>query len=248
MLKAIIIDDEQHCIDRLSNLLISHFSNTILLIGYANSNEQGFELIANNNVDVIFLDVQLQNETGFELLNKINYQSIHIIFTTAHEQYAVKAFKFWAVYYLLKPIDLDDLSAAIKKILNPQKNADGNIQLLLQNLYALQQQSKKIIIPTVNGLEFLNSDDIIRCESDVNYTTIYLTNKQKMVVAKTLKEFEKILEHYNFFRVHHSHLVNLNYIRTYNKGKGGFLVMTDGTSIEVSTRRKDEFLKKIMYK
>jgi two-component system, LytTR family, response regulator len=148
---------------------------------------------------------------------------------------------------LLKPIAADDLDAAVNKLKVKFSNNDVSLKLdsLFHNLKNMQGVSKKICVPVVTGIVFLDITDIIRCESDVNYTTIYLKDKQKLVVAKTLKEFEEMLAEYNFFRVHNSHLVNLAYIKSFNKGKGGFVTLADNTSIEVSTRRKEDFLKAI---
>jgi two-component system LytT family response regulator len=170
-----------------------------------------------------------------------------VIFTTAHQQYAVQAFKFSALDYLLKPIDPDDLIQAVLKLKekNSKEEMSAKLDSLFHNLKSMQGAAKKISVPTVNGFSLIDVNDIIRCQSDINYTTIFLKDKQRITVAKTLKEFEELLSNYNFYRVHNSHLVNLHYIKNYNKGKGGFVSMTDNSTIEVSTRRKDDFLKRL---
>jgi two-component system, LytTR family, response regulator len=247
MITTIIIDDEQHCIDRLTNLLKENYSNSINLLGAFNNIGDGLKAINNLQPQLVFLDVQIHEKTGFDLLQQISNIDFDVIFTTAYEKYAVQAFKFSAIDYLLKPIAADDLDQAVNKLKVKFSKDDVSLKLdsLFHNLKNMQGASKKICVPVVTGIVFLDIADIIRCESDVNYTTIFLKDKQKLVVAKTLKEFEEMLVEYNFFRVHNSHLVNLAYIKSFNKGKGGFVTLADNTSIEVSTRRKDDFLKAI---
>jgi len=247
MITAFIVDDEQHCINRLKELLQKYFAYEVEVVGFAADTKTAIEKINNLKPQLIFLDVQIDTVTGFDFLQEFKTIPFHIVFTTAYEQYAVKAFKFSAVDYLLKPIDVDDLNAAIKKIKQTiiKDETATKFEVLFSNFKNVQQQNKKITVPTISGLIFLDVQDIIRCQSDINYTTIYTTDKQKILVAKTLKEFEEILSGFNFFRVHNSHLINLSYIKKYNKGKGGTVQLLDNTEIEVSTRRKDEFLQRI---
>jgi two-component system, LytTR family, response regulator len=247
MISTIIIDDEQHCVDRLTNLLKENYSSSINLLGTFNNIEDGFKAINALHPQLIFLDVQIHDKTGFDLLQQISKVNFDVIFTTAYEKYAVQAFKFSALDYLLKPIAADDLGDAINKLKVKFSENDLSFKLdsLFHNLKNINTSTKKICVPVITGIVFLDIVDIIRCESDVNYTTIFLKDKQKLVVAKTLKEFEEMLTEYNFFRVHNSHLINLNYIKSFNKGKGGFITLTDNAVIEVSTRRKDDFLKAI---
>ncbi len=247
MIKAIIIDDEQHCIDRLSYLLAQHYKSSIQLLSSIQSVEEGVAAIQQLKPDLIFLDVHLNNKTGFDVLKHFNEFGFAVIFTTAFEKYAIQAIRFSAVDYLLKPIDNDELKAAIDKLKTRISKDDlaKKFDVLFHNLKHIDAASKRISIPTVNGFIFLPVNDIIRCESNINYTTLYLKNEQKITVAKTLKEFEELLSDYNFFRVHNSHLINLAYIKRYNKGKGGVVCMSDDSEIEVSTRRKDEFLKRL---
>jgi two-component system LytT family response regulator len=244
MIKAIVIDDEQHCSDRLISLLIRDYDNVIRVEGSFKNVEEGIRAIHTLHPDLVFLDVQLGDKTGFDLLQQLHEIHFEIIFTTAYEKYAVQAFKFSAIDYLLKPIDKDDLRAAIGRLSDKIHKIDASkkIETLIHNLHG---SSKRICVPVLNGLVFIQVKDIVRCESDVNYTTLFLRGQQKIVVARTLKEFEEMLNECNFFRVHKSHLVNLAYIKSYNKGKGGVLTMTDLSTVEVSTRRKDEFLKKL---
>jgi len=246
MIKAIIVDDEQHCIDRLTSLLKTHHAVTIELVASAVSVKDGIKAIAAYQPDLIFLDVQIHDRTGFDLLRECGKINFKIIFTTAYDRFAIQAIKFSAIGYLLKPIDEDDLAEALCKL---KETSVENISLMagvIENNLNQPIKKKRLTIPTGNELLFLNIDEIVRCHSDVNYTTIYKNDKQKIVVAKTLKEFEELLVDQDFFRVHNSDLINLAFIKSYNKGKGGSVVLQDGTELEVSTRRKDDFLKKMM--
>jgi len=248
MIKAIIIDDEGHCINRLENLLATFCSDMVVLCGSFKTVEEGSDAIRTIKPQLVFLDVEINDKTGFDLLQQLPEINFEVIFTTAYDKYAVQAFKFSALDYLLKPVDAEDLQHAIKKLNQKfsQQEISQKFDALFHNLKSMQGASKKICVPVVSGLVFIQVSDIIRCESEINYTKLFLKDKQKLLVAKTLKEFEEMLTEYNFYRVHNSHLINLAYIKTYNKGKGGFVVMEDGSEIEVSTRRKDEFLKKLM--
>lgn len=243
MIKAIIIDDEQHCIDRVVTLL-KPYKSTIDLTGQFTSVENGVEGIRQLKPDVVFLDIQIHDKTGFDVLKTIDNYDFEVIFTTAFENYAIQAFKFSAIDYLLKPIDKQDFDDALQK-LNTKiqaKDFSQKVEHLLNNISKKDKQ-KRITIPTTEGLEFLEVSNIIRCEADVNYTNIYTINRKKITVSKTLKYFETLLSNCNFFRVHNSHLIHLDYIEKYTKGKGGYVTLTDKSTIEVSTRRKEEFLK-----
>lgn len=246
MIQALIIDDEEHCIDRLITLLKPH-KKLVEIMGSASTVKDAIEAIALLRPSLIFLDVQLKDQTGFDLLKALPEINFDIIFTTAYEEFAIQAIKFSAIDYLLKPIDPDELNVALLRVSNEKskKISFEKIDLLLQNTQRNRGTFKKIIIPTVMGFEFIDISNIVRCQSDINYTTIYLKDKQKLVVAKTLKEFEELLADYSFFRVHNSHLINLSFIKHYTKGKGGSVKLTDGTEIEVSTRRKEDFFKKL---
>lgn len=246
MIRTLIIDDEQHCIDRLVHLLEIH-KDHVHLMDALQSVAEGVTAIKKFKPDLIFLDVQINDKTGFDLLKQIDTNDFEVIFTTAHDKYAVQAFKFSAIDYLLKPVDADDLYQSLEKVSKKvaEKTNNERLDILLHNLKSTKGATKKISIPTVNGFVFVQVTDILRCQSEINYTTIFLKDKQKITVAKTLKEFEELLTEYNFFRVHNSHLINLAYIKSYNKGKGGVVTMMDQTDIEVSTRRKDELLRRL---
>jgi two-component system LytT family response regulator len=247
MIRTIIIDDEQHCIDRLKRLLNEHCGSSVQLLGFFQTVEDGIAAIKKLSPDLVFLDVQLGDKTGFDLLQQLDEINFEVIFTTAHEKYAVQAFKFSAIDYLLKPVDADDLKHSISKLQQKisKEEISKKFEVLFHNFKNIRSSSKRITVPTVKGFEFLQVNDIVRCQSDINYTIIFLKDKQKITVAKTLKEFEELLTEHNFYRIHNSHLINLSYIKSYNKGKGGSVTMNDNSEIEVSTRRKDDFLKRL---
>jgi two-component system LytT family response regulator len=219
--------------------------DTIALAGIACSVDEARTVIGNATPDLVFLDVQLHDQTGFDLLQQLPAHRFEVIFTTAYDQYAVQAFRCSALDYLLKPIDAADLQQALGKITAVKEKNDATTRLstLLYNLQCLQGTYKRICVPVMNGFTFIQVSDIVQCQSDINYTNIYFTDRQKLLVAKTLKEFEELLKEYNFYRVHNSHLVNLAYVKEYKKS--GFITMTDNSVIPVSTRRKEEFLKKL---
>ena len=247
MIKAIIVDDEQHCINALLKL-VEPISNTIKITNTFNSVDEALLKVQEISPDLVFLDVQINDKTGFDFLEELETIPFEVIFTTAHEKYAVQAFKFSAVDYLLKPIDEDDFTQAISK-LNLKieaKDFSKKVKSLLSNVTKNDGQ-KRITIPTSEGLEFLDVADIIRCESDVNYTTIYTNDKRSLVVSKTLKWFETLLQNAGFFRIHNSHLINLSYIKKYTKGKGGYVTLSYESNIEVSTLKKEGFIKALEF-
>ena len=249
MIRYVIIDDEKHCIEDLDRLIRKHFDRELQLVRSVESVEEGLMAIRELQPQLVFLDVHIGTQSGFDLLRKLPQKNFDLIFTTAYDKYALQAFRFSAIDYLLKPIDADELQRAVTKVIQGKSAVDlqKKFETLLENIDQLKQYTppRKIMIPTIHGFELIPVIDILRCQSDVNYTTIYLKDRQKLVVAKTLKEFEEMLEDYNFFRIHNSHLVNLAYVKTYNKGKGGSVIMADNAEIEVSTRRKEDFLKKL---
>jgi two-component system LytT family response regulator len=185
---------------------------------------------------------------GFEMLNELKEKNFHIIFTTAYDQYAIKAIKYAAFDYLLKPVDIEELKSAIERISNGLPlQTNKQAELLQQNIQHPKKQLNKLAIPTLEGLLFFDINDIIQLEANSNYTIIHFSGKEKITASKTLKDFEDILPTDTFFRTHHSHLINLNYIKKYIKGDGGQIEMQNGNYVDVSRRKKEEFLKAIGY-
>lgn len=250
-IKAIIVDDEQHCIDALQAMLQKKCPEVTILAG-VNSVREARQLIDELQPDLVFLDVEMPHQNGFELLKLFDKVTFDVIFTTAYEQYALKAIKFNALDYLLKPFSVQELQEALRKYYERRMQKQNNssiapLEVFLQNMKTLQQTNKKIALPTINGLVFMPVQNIVRCESTGNYTKIFFTDKKQLLVSKPLKEFEELLTDVDFFRVHNSHLINLQQMESYLQGEGGFALMSDGTQVEVSRRRKAEFLKKAMH-
>ncbi|MCO6497576.1 MAG: response regulator transcription factor [Chitinophagaceae bacterium] len=247
MIKAIIVDDELHCIERLTYLINEFNHDLVQIIAAANTVANAIEIIQKQKPDLVFLDVELGRQNGFEILKQFAETNFKVIFITGHQQYAVQAFRFSAFDYLLKPVEQSQLSDALQKLAVhiTQNERNQKIESLLYNLSNRENPNKRLCIPTAEGFTFVETKDIVRCEAMTNYTIIHLKNNQKITVARTLKDYEQLLEDCNFFRIHNSHLVNLKYIKNYKRGKGGTIILSDGTQIEVSTRRKDQFLKRI---
>lgn len=240
--KAVIIDDIEQARLTLRKDL-EDYAPQIELIGEADSVINGAKLLKNVKPDVLFLDIQMQDGSGFDLLDLLPEISFKIIFITASDAHAIKAFRYAAIDYLLKPVDPDELVAALNKVEKRLTNENDKYQLLNETLKNHQKPSERLALHSQDKIEIVQIRDIIRCESSVNYTEFFFTNQKKIVVSKTLKEFEDLLTDLNFYRVHQSHLVNTKCIREYVKTEGGHLIMTDGSLVPVSTRRKTEVLK-----
>jgi two-component system, LytTR family, response regulator len=247
MITAIIIDDEAKGRLALREKLLAYCPQ-IKLLAEATNGQEAILLIQHHKPQLIFLDIEMPRMNGFEMLNELHEKKFHIIFTTAYDQYAIKAIKYAAFDYLLKPIDIEELKTAIEKIDLKETNQTKNqVELLKQNMQHPKKQLNKLAIPTLDGLLFFDINDIIHLEANSNYTFIYFADKSKITASKTLKEFEELLPEDIFFRTHHSHLINLNYIKRYIKGDGGQIELQNGVYVDVSRRKKEEFLKAIGY-
>lgn len=245
-LKVILIDDEKGARESLHNLIIKYCPQ-LEVIAKASNIDEAYKLINELSPQLIFLDIEMPNGNGFDLLQKFTTINFDIIFTTAFDHYAIKAIKYSAIDYLLKPIDIDDLRNAIERVLLKQKNKNlqnEQILSLLSNIKP-EQNDKKIALHEGDGLTFVRLKDIVRCESDGNYTTIILEGNKRIITSKTLGEYEELFSNDNFYRVHRSHLIHLHHIIKYIKGDGGYVLMSDGSQIEVSRRKKQEFLDKL---
>lgn len=249
-IRTIIVDDEQHCIEALHTMLTKKCPDVTVLAG-VKSVQEARGIIDELRPDLVFLDVEMPHQNGFELLKQYDRIPFDVIFTTAYEQYALKAIKFNALDYLLKPFSIQELQDALSKFQERRTNKPepgmAPLEMFLQNMKTLQQTNKKIALPTINGLVFMPVQQIVRCESTGNYTRIFFTDRKQLLVSKPLKEFEELLTDVDFFRVHNSHLINLQQMDSYIQGEGGFALMSDGTQVEVSRRRKADFLRKAMH-
>jgi two-component system LytT family response regulator len=245
MITAIIIDDEAKGRTALREKLAAYCPQVQLLAEAADAQEALLQ-IKNYHPQLIFLDIEMPRMNGFEMLNELPEKNFHIVFTTAYDQYAIKAIRYAAFDYLLKPIDIAELQAAIAKIdAKDASKTKKQIDLLQQHILHPKKQWDKLAIPTLEGLAFYAICDIVHLEAASNYTTLYFADRTKVTASKTLKEFEELLPENTFFRTHHSHLINLNYIKRYIKGDGGQIELQNGVFVDLARRKKEEFLERI---
>jgi two-component system, LytTR family, response regulator len=246
MLKAVIIDDEPNAREKLQ-LLLERYCTDVSIMGSAKDVEEGLAAIRLHAPDLVFLDIEMPVWTGFDLLKELEQIDFGIIFTTAHDHYAIKAIKFSALDYLLKPIDLDQLKEAVQKAAErkAEKNSVVQYRILTENLEKQHAPMEQLAVPAQTGMIFIRTGDIVYCEADSNYTKIFLQNGQKIVSSRTLKEYEELLADNGFIRIHHSHLINKNHVREYIKGEGGQVIMKDGMALTVSRRKKEEVIAKL---
>lgn len=243
MVRAVIIDDEKASRDTLKGLL-DRYVPDVMVVGEADTVETGIKTIKTYTPDLVFLDIQMPDGSGFRLLEQIGEVDFNVIFITAFDQYAIKAFKYSAVDYLLKPIVPEELKKAVEKHVEHGQvgNTNTNVHVLLQNLADKSKEPKKIVLHTFEGMHVINTKDIIRCQSDDCYTNFFLADGKKIIVSKTLKEIEEQLKGKDFIRPHKSHLININKIKTFVRNDGGYIIMNDGSEIPVSRRKKESVL------
>lgn len=243
MIKAILIDDEVHCLDTLS-MILEDYCKDVQVAEKCLSATEGLAAIEKFKPDLVFLDIEMPVMNGFDMLDKFDHIPFSVIFTTSYNQYAIKAIRFSALDYLLKPIDPKELVAAINAIQKQQhKPTIEQFAMMKGHLQNRQNGFQNIAVPTLEGFEMIPAVDLIRCEAEDNYTHLYLKNGKKVTACRTLKEMEEHLKDFSFFlRVHHSYMVNLNEISKYIRGEGGYLVMNDGSTINVSRSRKEALM------
>jgi two-component system LytT family response regulator len=248
MIKALIIDDEKHCSDNLEWQL-KQYCPEIELMAACNSAEKGLQQINHHQPQLIFLDVEMPVVNGFEMLQELKEINFDIIFTTAFNQYAIRAIKFGALDYLIKPIDKDELYEAVNKLINrTQRDSLKQLNALLSHIKKSNDLSfQKIALPTMHSYELVPLNNIMVCESNNNYTNVRLNNGQSILISKTLKQIEDLLDMHPFFRVHNSFLVNLQYAIRYVKGEGGYLVLNNDMTIPVARSKKEDLLKLITH-
>ncbi len=249
MLKVITVDDEPKNL-RIIKELLRVYCPEAVHVGEAENIDTAQLLINEQKPDLVLLDIEMPHGNAFDLLDRIMPVNFEIVFVTAFDAYSLKAFKYSALDYLLKPVNIDELKAVISKAAQRvnQKNINQQLQVLLQNIKQPAATLQKVAVPTFKDqLEFIETDSIIYCEANGAYTNIFTDGGQKMVSSKSLKEYEEMLPDSNFFRLHHSYLINLNKVLKYHKGRGGEVEMENGVYLELATRRKDEFLKRIGY-
>jgi two-component system LytT family response regulator len=247
MIKSIIVDDEVHCLDLMA-MMLNDYCPGVQIMEQCISAKNALTAIEKYKPDLVFLDIQMPVMNGFEMLETFEEIPFSVIFTTSFDQYAIKAIRFSALDFLLKPIDPKELVAAIHKI-ESQNYRPGFAQfrMLRDQIQQKENSFSRIALPTAEGFELVAAADIIRCEADDNYTCLYLKDKSKLIVCRTLKDIEDQLQDFHaFVRVHNSYLVNLNEVTKYIRGEGGYLVMSDNSTVSVSRTRKELLLKKLV--
>ncbi len=249
MLKALLVDDEINNLQNLS-FLLENDCEGIEVVAKVQSATQARDYLSQQSVDVIFLDISMPVENGFQFLESIANRSFQIIFVTAYNEFALQAIKASALDYLLKPVNIDELKIAVEKLKQTHSNSSvqNTNQELINNLLQSVNKNiapKKIALPQLGGIQFIEVDEIVSLQADSNYTIIHMNNMQKRVITKTLKEFEELLDPIQFARIHKSYIVNLKYIKEYSTTDGGIVKMTDGNQWSISRRQLDSFLVKM---
>ncbi len=242
-LKAVIIDDEKDSRDILHNYL-SKYCPDVEVCGFGESVKTGLESIKKYHPQIVFLDIEMPYGNGFDLLEQLGQVSFETIFVTAFDNYAIRALNQSAAYYLLKPIDIDELINAVEKIKIEHKKDDytRHSQLLLENIRSISKNDQKIMLPTFEGFEIVSIADIVFCLAEDNLTRFHFKDRSSLLICRTLKFFDDLLTEFHFLRIHRSHLINLSYVKRYTKGKGGFVTMDNNVELEVAPNRKKEFL------
>ena len=246
MIRSVIIDDIDNSRLTLRDDLKTYCPDVVIM-DEANSVKTGINSIQKHRPDIVFLDIELEDGTGFDILEHFDKIPFKVIFITGFDSYGIKAIKFSALDYLLKPVDPDDLVKAIKKYKDSESQHDikANIDFLLENIRGVKQGFKRIALNSADKVNMVNVDDIIRCESQSNYTLFYIKGGEQILVTKSIKEYENLLEEYSFVRVHHYHLINLNFLKEFIKTDGGYAVMTDKSTVPVSVRKRDHLLRQL---
>lgn len=245
MISAIIVDDEPYSCEALA-VMLERYCPEIKVLDICYSGANALKSITEQNPQILFLDIEMPFMNGFEMLEKLPELNFKLIFTTSYDQYAIQAIRLSALDYLLKPIDKDELRKAVQKVINTEGlPLPQQLQVLLSKLNQPKVVVHKIAIPTMEGLQMVLVENIVRCEAERNYTNLILKNGGKITASRNLKDLEEMLEDYSFIRVHHSYLVNLNEVEKYIKGEGGYLLMSDKSTVNVSRNRKEILLKKL---
>jgi two-component system, LytTR family, response regulator len=245
MLRAVIVEDEEISRQTLKNYLKKYCSN-VEVMAEAASVKEGIEVIEKIQPDVVFLDVEMPYGNAFDLLEQVQNRKFETVFVTAYDHYAMKALNFSASYYILKPIDIDELVKAVDLIAQKKETKEHSLrtQILTENIKIENKQLQKIILPLIDGFEVVKVKDILRCQAEDNFTEFHFIHGNKLLICRTLKFYDELLSDFDFVRVHKSHLINLQYVKRYKKGKGGQVIMIDDKAIDVSASKKQLLLSK----
>jgi len=243
MLKAILVDDEKISRNILNDYLLKYCPD-VEVLAQCDSVKTGLQAIEKFQPDILFLDVEMPKGNGFDLLEQIKDIDFETVFVTAFDNYAIQALNYSAAYYILKPVSIDELVAAVEKIkTQKQKNSSGlHTKVLLENIKAKRPDQHKIVLPLQDGFEVVNLKDVVHCDAHDNFTDFYFSARPKMMICRTLKFYEELLSESGFLRIHKSHIINLEHVQKYKKGKGGQLTMSNGSVIDVSPNKKDELM------
>lgn len=236
--KAVIVDDEERGRQTLTGLL-NRYCPEVNIVGEADSVAQAKDVLSKVAADVVFLDINLPDGTGMDLLEQLPARTFDVVFTTAHNEYSLKAFHYAALHYLLKPISFVQLREAVARLKPSAAQTDPRFNVMQEQL---NQERKSIVLASLEGFSVVEIDSIVRCEADSNYTKVFFTHEKPFVASRNLSHFEELLYDIGFARIHNKHLVNVKHVRQYHRGRGGFVEMTDGSQVEVSVRKKEEFL------
>lgn len=243
MIKAVIIDDEHHSIETLTWKIENFIDNVSIQAAFSDP-EEGLDYLKNHAVDLLFLDIEMPGLGGFELLQRLGPVDFNVIFTTAYDEYGIKAIKYSALDYLLKPVQEEELKTAISKHLEKHNRylVPAQLETLLQNMSGEKKEERRIALATKESIELVYPKDIILCQADNNYTYIYIEGRRKKLISKTLKEFEEILTEHHFFRTHQSYLINTKHVTEYLRKDGGYLVMSNDMKVPVSRSKKEDLM------
>ena len=242
-IKTLIVDDEIKSLSTLRRML-EKYCTDVDIINESHNVKQAVENINALHPQLVFLDISMPDGQGFDVLEQVTYKDFEVVFVTAYDEYATKAFEFSALHYILKPINHRALVEAVNRVFKRKEQSftDQKLEVFKQSML---QRPERIILPTSDGMEVIFINSIVRCEADGNYTTVYLKNGEKKIISKSLSNFEKLLSDYSFCRLHNSHIINLKFMTKYVKGKAGYVVMWDNEPIYISARRKQHFLDKL---
>jgi two-component system, LytTR family, response regulator len=247
VIRAILVDDEIDS-NRILQTLLENYCPQVEVVGTADGVETALEIIREARPDLVFMDIEMTHGNAFDLLNRLQPVSFHLIFVTAFDNHAVRAFKYNAIDYLLKPVNIRELCAAVEKLSGKVVASDllGRVKSILENIRGTDGGDRKIGFPTLDGLSFISIRDIIQLEAKGGDTLIHLENRKKVMATGGIKEYEDLLPDSQFFRIHQSHIINLNKIKSYQKGRGGYVTMDDDSCIEVASRRREEFMQRLL--
>jgi len=243
MIRCVLIDDESNSLEMMEWLLKTYCPQ-VQIEAMCNSAEKGIEAIEKHKPDVVFLDIEMPHMNGFDMLEHFDRLSFDVVFCTAYDQFAIKAFRYSALNYLLKPVDPEDLKETIRR-LEERKSSPSKeqIELLLQNIHTQQKPTvQRIALTTGDGMIFVSTSDILYCQAESNYTAVVLEGRKKVLVSKVLKDIDEALAGPDFFRIHNSYLINLNKIKKFVRGEGGYVIMEDNATVSISRSRRQEFM------